>query len=151
MTNITRRDALRGMGAVVATAAVPVVAVAKIQADTLDAEPDDGLSVIVLNYNTMEPTLRSRDMAIVDRSIQRYVGEGLYLMHDGGGERVFRVHPDFKGGLDLRSDNPVWTTWRNFKPGDLHFRGKVVATVNVCDPRGLADARVRLAAGRVGS
>ena len=147
---ISRRDALRGVGAVVAAAAVPAVAHAKRRDDALDDTPDDGLSVITLDYDTMEPTIRRRDMVIVDRSIRHYVREGLYLLHNGFGEQVFRVHPDFKGGLDLRSDNPVYTTWRSFKPGELDFRGKVVATVDVCDPCGLADARVRLAAGRIG-
>ena len=147
---ITRRDALRGVGAVVAAAAVPVVALAKRRDDETEERPDDGLSVVTLDYDTMAPTLRRGSMVIVDRSIRRYVSEGLYLMHNGFGEQVFRVHPDFKGGLDLRSDNPVWTTWRNFRPDDLDFRGKVVATVKVCDPRGLAEARLRLAAGRIG-
>ncbi len=150
MTAITRRSVLTGAGAVVAAAAVPVVALAKRRDDETEERPDDGLSVVTLDYDTMAPTLHRRDMAIVDRSIQCYVGEGLYLMHDGGGERVFRVHPDFHGGLDLRSDNPVYTTWRNFKPSELDFRGKVVATIDVVDPCGLRDARVRLAAGRIG-
>jgi len=147
---ITRRDALRGVGAVVAAAAVPVVALAKRRDDETEERPDDGLSVVTLDYDTMAPTLRRGSMVIVDRSIRRYVSEGLYLMHNGFGEQVFRVHPDFKGGLDLRSDNPVYTTWRNFKPSELDFRGKVVATIDVVDPCGLRDARVRLAAGRIG-
>ena len=141
--NITRRDALRGVGAAVAAAAVPAVAHAKRR----DEEPDDGLSVVTLDYDTMAPTIGRGSMVIVDRSIRCYVREGLYLMHNGAAEQVFRVHPDFKGGLDLRSDNPVYTTWRSFKPGELDFRGKVVATVHVVDPCGLRDARVRLAAG----
>ena len=147
---ISRRDALRGVGAVVAAAAVPAVAHAKRRDDAFDDRPDDGLSVVTLDYDTMTPTLHRRDMVIVDRSIRCYVREGLYLMHNGGAELVYRVHPDFHGGLDLRSDNPVYTTWRNFKPGELDFRGKVVATVHVVDPCGLADARVRLAAGKIG-
>ncbi len=146
MTAITRRGALIGVGAVVAAAAVPVAA----QAERREDEPDNGLSVVTLDYDTMVPTLHRGSMVIVDRSIRCYVREGLYLMHNGGAELVYRVHPDFHGGLDLRSDNPVYTTWRNFKPGELDFRGKVVATINVVDPFGLRDARVRLAAGRIG-
>jgi phage repressor protein C with HTH and peptisase S24 domain len=123
-----------------------VAAHAKHRDDALD----DGLSVITLDYDTMAPTLHRRDMVIVDRSIRCYVREGLYLMHNGAAEQVYRVHPDFHGGLDLLSDNPVYTTWRNFRPGDLDFRGKVVAMIHVVDPCGLRDARVRLAAGKIG-
>ncbi len=150
MTAITRRSVLTGASAVVAAAVVPVVAHAKRHDDEPDEGPDDGLSVVILDYDTMAPTLHRRDMVIVDRSIRCYVREGLYLMHNGVAEQVYRVHPDFKGGLDLRSDNPVYTTWRNFKPSELDFRGKVVATIDVVDPCGLRDARVRLAAGRIG-
>jgi len=151
MTAITRRDALRGMGAAVAATAVPVVAHAQRRDDEHVEELDDGLSVITLDYDTMAPTLVRRDMVIVDRSIRCYVSEGLYLLHTGFAEQVYRVHPNFRGGLDVYSDNKVYMSWPDCQPGDLDFRGKVVATVKVCDPCGLADARVRLAAGRVGS
>jgi len=90
--------------------------------------PLDQLAVIEVDGDSMEPTLRSGDTALVDRS-QTSPGrkDGLYVLRREGGLQVKRVTLSWKSGLaTIRSDNPSYATETGIDPATLDVRGRVL-------------------------
>lgn len=57
--------------------------------------------------DSMEPTIRSGDLLLVDRSKARVKGEGIYLISLDEGLMVKRIDWLLNGSVAIRGDNPV--------------------------------------------
>lgn len=78
--------------------------------------------------DTMDPTFRDGDIAIVDRAQQRLTREGLWLLSFGEGlEAVRRIHPGGGRALVI-CDNPAYET-EQVGYGDLRVVGRVVGRI----------------------
>jgi phage repressor protein C with HTH and peptisase S24 domain len=76
----------------------------------------------------MEPTLRSGDHALVDRTeVRPRQKDGLYVIRADGGLQVKRVsaHP-VSGLLTISSDNPAYRSYADIRPGDVAVIGRVI-------------------------
>jgi phage repressor protein C with HTH and peptisase S24 domain len=76
----------------------------------------------------MEPTLRSGDHALVDRTeIRPRQKDGLYVIRVDGGLQVKRVsaHP-VSGLLTISSDNAAYRSYADIKPTDVAIVGRVI-------------------------
>ena len=97
----------------------------------------DGHRVVAVEDDTMVPTLKRGDCVLVDPAVEHYRGEGLYVVDSNGYPQVYRVTANFKGALDLLSDNKAYTT---FSVAPKAFAdillGKVIALGIVTDPVG---------------
>ena len=96
-----------------------------------------GLRVVCVEDDTMVPTLKRGDCVLVDPAVERYCGEGLYVVDSNGYPRIYRVTANFKGGIDLLSDNKAYMAF-TVEPkafADI-LLGKVIALGIVTDPIG---------------
>lgn len=67
------------------------------------------LVVITVAGNSMEPTMRSGDLILIDTSVTRFNMDGaIYVMRDGDMLIVKRVCTLFGGGIEIVSDNPAF-------------------------------------------
>ncbi len=97
----------------------------------------DGLRVITVEDDTMVPTLKRGDCVLVDPAVDRYRGEGLYVVDSNGYPRIYRVCGNFKGGVDLLSDNKAYMTFTTAPKAFAEILlGKVIALGIVTDPVG---------------
>ena len=90
--------------------------------------PVSELAVIEIDGDSMEPTLRSGDHALVDRSeLRPRQKDGLYVIRVDGGLQVKRVsaHP-VSGLLTISSDNPAYRSYADIKPNDVLIVGRVI-------------------------
>ena len=65
----------------------------------------DHLVVVIGSGDSMDPTVRDGDIQLVDRSVQRIAGDGIYMLVKAGelyGKRLQRL---FDGGVSIMSDN----------------------------------------------
>lgn len=90
--------------------------------------PLDQLGVIEIDGDSMEPTLRSGDSALLDL-LQRHPGrkDGLYALRMDGGLQVKRVsaHPQSRL-LSIRSDNPAYPSYDNIDPAAIDVVARVI-------------------------
>jgi phage repressor protein C with HTH and peptisase S24 domain len=92
------------------------------------AAPVEDLAVIEVDGDSMEPTLRSGDHALVDRTeLRPRQKDGLYVLRVDGGLQVKRVsaHP-VSGLLTVSSDNPAYRSYADIRPGDVEIIGRVI-------------------------
>jgi len=90
--------------------------------------PVEELAVIEIDGDSMEPTLRSGDHALVDRTECRpRQKDGLYVIRVDGGLQVKRVsaHP-VSGLLTISSDNPAYRSYADIRPSDVAIVGRVI-------------------------
>lgn len=90
--------------------------------------PIDELAVIEIDGDSMEPTLRSGDHALVDRTeVRPRQKDGLYVIRADGGLQVKRVsaHP-VTGFLTISSDNAAYRSYADIRPGDVAVIGRVI-------------------------
>jgi phage repressor protein C with HTH and peptisase S24 domain len=90
--------------------------------------PINELAVIEIDGDSMEPTLRSGDHALVDRTECRpRQKDGLYVIRADGGLQVKRVsaHP-VSGLLTISSDNPAYRSYADIPPTDIVVVGRVI-------------------------
>jgi phage repressor protein C with HTH and peptisase S24 domain len=90
--------------------------------------PIEELAVIEIDGDSMEPTLRSGDHALVDRTECRpRQKDGLYVIRADGGLQVKRVsaHP-VSGFLTISSDNPAYRSYADIRPNDVAIIGRVI-------------------------
>ncbi|MGE5537311.1 MAG: LexA family transcriptional regulator [Gemmatimonas sp.] len=92
------------------------------------AAPIEELAVIEIDGDSMEPTLRSGDHALIDRTERRpRQKDGLYVLLVDGGLQVKRVsaHP-VSGLLTITSDNPSYRSYGDIEPADVEVVGRVI-------------------------
>jgi phage repressor protein C with HTH and peptisase S24 domain len=90
--------------------------------------PLDELAVIEVDGDSMEPTLRSGDHALIDRTERRpRQKDGLYVLLVDGGLQVKRVsaHP-VNGLLTVSSDNTSYRSYSDISPSDVDVVGRVI-------------------------
>lgn len=88
----------------------------------------DKLVVVPVDGDSMEPTLRTGDHALVDLTQRKPSRkDGLYVIRSDGGLQVKRVsaHPS-TGRLAVKSDNPAYESYTNVDPGSVAILGRVV-------------------------
>lgn len=95
---------------------------------SVTASPLERLTIIPVDGDSMEPTLRTGDHALVDL-VQRRPSrkDGLYVIRTDGGLQVKRVsaHPT-SGRLVIRSDNPAYESYTDVDPASLEILGRVI-------------------------
>jgi phage repressor protein C with HTH and peptisase S24 domain len=92
------------------------------------AAPFDELAVIEIDGDSMEPTLRSGDHALIDRTECRpRQKDGLYVIRVDGGLQVKRVsaHP-VTGLLTISSDNAAYRSYGDIRPSEVVIIGRVI-------------------------
>lgn len=88
----------------------------------------DGLAVIQVSGDSMEPTLHDGDDLVIDRlDAAGRLRDGIYVLRLGEMLMVKRIamHPAGRG-FEVRSDNPAYTAWRDCGLEDLSVIGRVV-------------------------
>jgi hypothetical protein len=88
----------------------------------------ESLAVIPVDGDSMEPTLRTGDHALVDLTQrQPRRKDGLYVIRADGGLQVKRVsaHPA-TGRLVIRSDNPAYESYADVDPASVEILGRVI-------------------------
>jgi len=66
------------------------------------------LALITAVGDSMEPTIRSGDLVLVDRGIERIADDAIYVLEYAGQLKVKRVQRDIRGHVVVRSDNPAY-------------------------------------------
>jgi len=91
-------------------------------------EPDK-LALITAKGDSMEPTIRDRDLLLVDTR-EKPVSDGVYVLRLEGSLIAKRIQRDLQGGLIVRSDNPAYPELRASKDqvGLLEIVGRIVWT-----------------------
>lgn len=88
----------------------------------------DSLVVVPVDGDSMEPSLRTGDHALVDLTQRKPSRkDGLYVIRSDGGLQVKRVsaHPS-TGKLAVRSDNPAYESYANVDPASVAILGRVI-------------------------
>jgi len=90
--------------------------------------PLENLVIVEIDGDSMDPTFRTGDHALVDRSqILPSQKDGLYVLWRDGGAQVKRVSVSWRTGLyTIKSDNPEYPTDTEVKPDKLDIRGRVI-------------------------
>jgi phage repressor protein C with HTH and peptisase S24 domain len=94
----------------------------------LGAEPKNLLLVHSIG-DSMEPTIRSGDLLLVDRSKSRIKGDGIYLINLDDGLMVKRVEWLLGGSVVIRGDNTIVSREQTLSSSDLeklNILGRVV-------------------------
>ncbi len=83
---------------------------------------------LTVRGDSMEPTIRSGDVLLVDTSKDRVEDNGIYVVISGGYVLVKRVHPRRDGSLMLISDNQAYPSEDvpAGEAGDFHVAGRVM-------------------------
>lgn len=66
------------------------------------------LGLAMVEGDSMEPTFRSGALVLFDRSVNRLVREGLYIIRSGEMVMVKRVRARIDGGVEIISDNTAY-------------------------------------------
>lgn len=66
------------------------------------------LAFITSVSDSMEPTIRSGDVVLIDTDVKRFVDEGIYVIGTGGPLLLRRIQFLIDGTVVLRSDNPAY-------------------------------------------
>lgn len=83
---------------------------------------------LTVRGDSMEPTIRSGDVLLVDTSKDRVEDNGIYVVISGGYVLVKRVHPRRDGSLMLISDNQAYPPEDvpAVEVSDFHVAGRVM-------------------------
>jgi phage repressor protein C with HTH and peptisase S24 domain len=94
--------------------------------------PSDLLAIPVSGIS-MLPTIMPDEYVVIDKSINRYVGDDLYVLNFAGNLLVKRVQYDpSTGSFDIISDNPQFDNYKLNLAEDqsnFHIIGKVITTI----------------------
>ncbi len=95
----------------------------------LGTRPED-LRLIRVSGDSMEPTLRSGDVILIDHSATRPDREGIYILRMDGMLLVKRVQAMPGGILNISSDNAAFAPWQltraDLEGSDVCIVGRVV-------------------------
>ena len=87
----------------------------------------DKLAILEVAGDSMEPTLRPRDRVLIDRSVNRLRGDGIYVILVDDTLLIKRLSPDVSTGeIVIQSDNARYETQRITGSDRLRTIGQVV-------------------------
>lgn len=90
--------------------------------------PIDQLTAIEVDGDSMEPTLRSGDMVLVDLTQKNPAKrDAIYVLNNEEDLQIKRVqvHPATKRFF-IRSDNPAYESWNDIDPREVEIVGRVI-------------------------
>lgn len=93
---------------------------------SLTPSPLEALSIIRVAGDSMENTLRPGDQILVDRTAQRWRGDGIYVLLFDDVLQVKRIQRDRDGGLLILSDNPNYQAIKPHKSDSVQIIGMVL-------------------------
>lgn len=95
----------------------------------LTPAPPENLFWALGDGDSMEPTIRSGELILIDRSQQTpRMGDGIWAVAWGDIGMIKRLRPLPDGSVEIHSDNPLIPPARAVD-GELHVIGRVVAVV----------------------
>ncbi|MGD8326796.1 MAG: S24 family peptidase [Sphingomonadales bacterium] len=87
----------------------------------------DDLAILLVEGDSMDPTLAHGDLILIDTSQAWYLRDGIYVLRVDGALLVKRisVNPSTKR-LTIKSDNPAYESWSNCDPTEVDPIGRVI-------------------------
>ena len=79
----------------------------------------------------MAPTIRSGSLVVINHTINKVIGSGVYLVQVGETKELRRIQPLVDGTLDIRIDNPKRFANEIATDDKIVILGKVLSTVSV--------------------
>lgn len=94
----------------------------------------DGICIVNVPTDSMEPTIRKGDIVFLDTKINAYNGDGIYAFAIDGALFIKRIQKLIGGGYRLHSDNK-----ENYDPQDIteetyqsaRFIGRFIRTIHI--------------------
>lgn len=93
----------------------------------------DGVCIIRVPTDSMEPTIRKSDIVFIDTKLDFYNGDGIYAFQVNGQLFIKRMQRMITGGYKLLSDNPSYETevLTDDHYTQAKFVGKFIRTVHI--------------------
>lgn len=93
--------------------------------DILGRKTSDGLGMITVAGDSMEPTLKSGDKVIFDSYLSALDSGGMFVIAVGERLAVKRLQTMYNGKVMIKSDNPAYSA--EIAPADqVYVKGKVI-------------------------
>lgn len=89
------------------------------------------LSLFTQESDDMAPTIRGGSLVVVNHTINKVVGSGIYLVQVGETKELRRIQPLVDGIYDIRIDNPKRNANEIASDDKLVVLGKVLSTVTL--------------------
>ena len=89
------------------------------------------LSLFTQESDDMAPTIRGGSLVVVNHTINKVVGSGIYLVQVGETKELRRIQPLVDGTYDIRIDNPKRNANEIASDDKLVVLGKVLSTVTL--------------------
>ena len=89
------------------------------------------LSRFTQESDDMAPTIRGGSLVVVNHTINKVVGSGIYLVQVGETKELRRIQPLVDGTYDIRIDNPKRNANEIASDDKLVVLGKVLSTVTL--------------------
>ncbi len=87
----------------------------------------DNLSILSVSGDSMAPTLSDSDRILVDTQEAILKSDGIYVIRHDDALSVKRISTNPASGLlTIKSDNPLYESWRDCNLADIHIIGKVI-------------------------
>lgn len=92
-----------------------------------------GLIFIKSDGNSMEPTISDDSLLLVDPSVNRLKNDSIYVINYDGEIFLKRIQRDLKGGILVKSDNPLYEVIHITKDEAQTVRiiGKVLCSISI--------------------
>ncbi len=93
----------------------------------LKSKPDN-LFILSVESDSMEPTIKHDALLIVDKSINRIITEGIYILRRGDTILIKRIRKLSEDTIELISDNPAYgkETIKLIKHPEITILGKAI-------------------------
>lgn len=89
------------------------------------------LSLFTQESDDMAPTIRGGSLVVINHTIDKVVGSGIYLVQVGDTKELRRIQPLVDGTYDIRIDNPKRNANEVTSDDKLVVLGKVLSTVTL--------------------
>ncbi len=89
------------------------------------------LSLFTQESDDMAPTIRGGSLVVVNHTINKVVGSGIYLVQVGETKELRRIQPLVDGTYDIRIDNPKRNANEIASDDKLVVLGKALSTVTL--------------------
>ncbi len=97
---------------------------------TFGTEPNR-LSLFLQENDDMAPTIRGGSLVVINHTINKVIGSGIYLVQVGEAKELRRIQPLVDGTLDIRIDNPKRFANEIGTEGKIVVLGKALSTVTL--------------------